>query len=171
MEPALALRAALVGRYGTPLAVLLAGLGLVASQPVGFVRAAAVGLLVFGIVFNLAAARWIQRAQSPSGFIHARVLINLAANALMVYLLGGYWKPIWLLLALTPTATAVYDSRTRTLVSALGASALLLGIQAARRFSSPLDWSEQLANCIFIVLVSLLINELSASARPEPSSS
>lgn len=160
----------LVGRYATPLAVLLLGLGIAASQPAGSVRAIAVGLLAFGITFNLAAVRWIRRAQDPSGFIHSRVAVNLAANALIVYFLGGHWKPIWLLLALAPVATAVYDSRARTLVSALGASALLLGIQATRPFSSPLDWSEQMANSLFIVLLSLLINKLSASVRAETSS-
>ncbi|MFA6319108.1 MAG: prepilin-type N-terminal cleavage/methylation domain-containing protein [Elusimicrobiota bacterium] len=160
-------RAALVSRYATPLAVLLVALGVAISQPVSPVKELSIGLLVFGLVFNYAALPFISKMKDPSCCVHIRVFVNLAANALIVYLLGGYWKPAWLLLALTPLATAVYDSWNKTLASSLVVGALLLLIEATRKLSSPLEWAETAANALFIVLVSLLVNELAHHSRSE----
>ena len=160
-------QAARVSRYATPLAVMLVTMGLIICQPASPVKELTIGLLAFSIVFNLAAVPFIARAKDPHFWIHIRVYVNLAVNVLIVYYLGGYWKPSWFLLALTPLATAIYDSRRMTLLSALGVGALLLLIEATRKLSSPIEWCEQAANVLFILLVSLLINELVASTRPQ----
>lgn len=160
-------RAALVSRYATPLAVLLVTLGVVISQPVSPVKELSIGLLLFGLVFNYAAVPVLARMKDASCCVHVRLFINLGVNALIVYFLGGYWKPAWLLLALTPLATAVYDSWNKTLLTSLGVGALLLLIQATRKLGSPLEWAEQGANVLFIVLVSLLVNELAHHSRSE----
>ncbi|HAH05150.1 MAG TPA: hypothetical protein DCM05_01285 [Elusimicrobia bacterium] len=158
-------RATLVSRYATPLAVLLVTLGVVISQPVSPIKELSIGLLLFGLVFNYVSVPLIAKMKAPSFCVHARLFINLGVNALIVYFLGGYWKPAWLLLALTPLATAVYDSKAKTLATSLGVGVLLLLIQATRKLGSPLEWAEQAANILFIVLVSLLVNELAHHSR------
>ena len=52
-----------------------------------------------------------------------------------------------------------------TATSGLGVGVLLLLIQATRKLGSPLEWAEQAANILFIVLVSLLVNELAHHSR------
>ncbi|MBI5630224.1 MAG: hypothetical protein HY921_05005 [Elusimicrobia bacterium] len=160
--------AVLVGRYSTPLAIILVGLGLFLSQPVGLVRVICVCLLVFGLVFNLFLMRVIQGlSQGAQGLIEFRLWVNLAVNSVMVYFLGIYWSSIWLLLALTPFAIGIYDTRERTLKVSIGVALLLLAIHALRPTSSqaPLEWGIQLAQGAFVILTSLMINELSQLAH------
>lgn len=159
---------ALVNRYATPLAVILVAMGIVLSQPLPAVRNMSVALLAFGIVFNLGFVYALERlGEYKSGLVKMRLAINLAVNVILVYLLGGYWQPIWLLLALTPMATAIYESKTKTLFVSAGVSAILLAIFATRGMNAPLDWGQQLAHAAFIILVSLMMNGLSQLARSQ----
>lgn len=155
----------LVNRYATPLAIILVALGLFLSQPTMPVRNIIVCLLLFSIVFNLVTVKIIKRGDG-TGFIKLRMFINFAVNVALVYYLGGYWLPIWLLLALTPLATAIYDTRSKTLFVSIGISAILLIIQSTRRPNDLIDWGQQLAYASFIILVSLMINELSTLTKP-----
>jgi hypothetical protein len=75
---------------------------------------------------------------------------------------------IWLILALTPIASAIYGSRRNTLMKAAVVSALLVGIQAARPDRTWLAWGEQAAHISFIVLISLLVNRLASLISPQP---
>jgi hypothetical protein len=158
--------AILINRYATPLAILLTALGVALSQPKGTVRIISITLLVFGIVFNTASLSVIKLAhEAKPWFMELRLCINLGINLTLVYFLGGYWPPIWLLLALTPIATAVYSTRAQTLRVAAGVSVLLLAIHSARRLNSPMEWGQQAACVAFILLLSLMINELAQLAR------
>jgi len=159
-------KALLVSRYSTPLAVLLVASGIVLSQPQENIRNSSIFILLFGLVFNLFVVRWLQKLGTVGSWVvHSRVFINVGINTALVYLLGDYWPPMWLLLALTPIATAVYDSRARTLITSAGVSAILLAIQASRTFSSPLEWGVQFAQIAFIFFMSLFVNDLVARIR------
>jgi hypothetical protein len=157
----------LVNKYATPLAVILVGLGLVFSQPIGAVKTLSAGLLVFGMIFNMLAMPVISRFGGENPWIpKARMLINILVNVVMVYFLGAYWPSIWMLLALTPIATAIYADRSTTFITAAGISAALAVIQLLHSTSSsPSDWGELIGRVAFILLLSLLINELVGAAR------
>src|SRR5262249_43145441 len=103
----------------------------------------------------------------PRGLGAFRLYTNLAVNCVLVYLLGGYWTPIWLLFVLTPAATAVYGSRKRTWWTSGVVSALLLGSHALRGLNAPVDWGGVWVEALFIVFLSLFLNELAALARRE----
>lgn len=159
-------KALLVSRYATPLAIFLVVLGILLSDPEGWARDLSLFLLCFGILFNLAAGWWMKRKdQVHPAFIRLRLALNLGANILIVYLLGGYWSPIWMLLALTPMAAAIYDSKAKTLSVSAGIVVVLFLLQALRGMNSPLDWGQTAAQGCFIVLMSLMINDLAALAR------
>ncbi len=156
----------LVNKYATPLAILLVGLGLVFSQPVGAVKVVSASLLVFGVFFNLLAIPAIKQFGPVKPWLpRARMLVNISTNVVLVYCLGGYWPSIWLVLALTPIAAAIYDDRKKTFLTAVGISSALVAIQFLRKESTPSDWGELIGHVAFIVLLSLLINELAATAR------
>ncbi len=156
--------AGLVSGYATPLAVILVALGIVLSAPLSPVREQSVAILGFGIVFNTFVAKAIARGGGP-GLVRLRLVVNLAVNLLIVFLLGPYWSPIWLLLALTPLAVGIYGTRRATLTAAFGVSAALLAIHATRGLDSPIEWGQQLAHAAFMILVSLMVNELSLAGR------
>jgi len=158
--------AVLINRYATPLAILLTILGIALSEPTGSVRIASIALLVFGIVFNSAALSAMKRdTGTKPWFMELRMGINVATNITLVYLLGTTWPPIWLLLALTPIATAVYSTRTQTLRVSATMSFFLIAVHAARHLNSPEQWGEQIAYVVFILFLSLLINDLAQIAK------
>lgn len=157
----------LVSRYATPFAVLLVLLGLFLASPSRTTQLWSMALMVFGFGFNLFAVWAIKRNPRTAGALKtARMLVNLGVNLLLVYLLGPFWPPMWLLLALTPIATAIYEGPKQTLLASLGASAAILGIQLLHGGTSPLQWGQVAAYAAFIVLMCLLINELTQASYP-----
>jgi len=158
--------AQMVNRYFTPLAVLLVAMGIVLSQPMSPTREICIGLLVFSLAFNFGSVGWIRGNPKKREFrLKLRVVLNIAVNTLLVFFLGGYWHPMWLLMLLSPVATAMYGSRRRTLGAALLVSAILLVIHATRGMNSPLEWGVQSIQVIFIILVSLLVHDLAQVAK------
>lgn len=158
-------RMRLVGRYATPLAIFLVGAGVLFAQPTGMVRAWSLGLLVFGILFNLGFSTFMSsKVRGFRRMLQVRILVNLAGNGALVYLLAPFWPPIWLLLALTPFATAIYSTAARTLVASTVSGVMLVVIRAAQPggAGSPLEWGVVGVQVLFIFLMSLMIHELAA---------
>jgi hypothetical protein len=158
----------LVSRYATPFAILLVLMAIILASPVSLVvRNASIALLAFSIVFNVAAVGLIRRLTERMPWIKsARMAINLAVNIALVYILGPFWPPMWLLLALTPIATAIYEGPTRTLLASSGTAVLIVAIHLLHGGGSPHEWGEVLSYAAFIVLISLLINELTQASYP-----
>lgn len=156
----------LVSKYATPLAVILVSVGIFVSQPIDAVRNRSIGLLVLGILFNMIYIQAIKGKSSvSSGMTLLRRMVNLGINTAQVYVLGTFFSPIWFLLALTPIATAIYDTRRKTILISGIVCGLLLAIQATRPHNTPIDWGQQVAFSAFIILLSLMINELSNQSK------
>jgi hypothetical protein len=157
----------LVNRYATPFAILLVVLGIVLSSPQGSVRNMSIALLAFSIFFNVMAVGVIRSLSESMPWIKkARLLINLAVNFILVYILGPFWPPMWLLLALTPIATAIYEGPAQTLLTSAGTSALIVIIHLIRGGNTPHQWGETISYAAFIILMSMLINELTQASYP-----
>ena len=99
----------LIGGYATPLAVGLVGTGLILApldpKPVRI----GTTLMLFSLVFNVAAVPLASRMTDRSRglFAKLRATLNLWINIVMVAILGPVWPPIWLLFMLPAVATAV----------------------------------------------------------------
>ncbi|MBI5202821.1 MAG: hypothetical protein HY925_14615 [Elusimicrobia bacterium] len=175
MEPILTAasreRALLVNRYAMPFAVMTVCLGVILGTPEGWTGRISFGLLVFGAFFNLAANRYLESAKgSTSSFIKSRIWVNLACNAAIVWMLGGYWTPAWLLLALSPLATAIYSTAGETMsVSMIVAVFILVRYGLHAHGGTPLEWGEQACYGAFVVLSSLMINALVRQKTEQPS--
>jgi hypothetical protein len=156
----------LVNRYFTPFALLLVGMGLALSQPKAWIAYSCVGILIFSFAFNQGTAFLVRASGSVSwqmAFI--RLYTNLAVNVVLVYLLGGFWEPIWLLFVLTPVATALYGERRQVLSVAGGVAGLLLVTHGLRQLNAPVDWGKPLVEAIFILFLSLFVHDLSRYVR------
>lgn len=157
----------LVSRYATPFAILLVLMAIILAAPAGSVRNSSVALLAFSIVFNVAGVGVIRHLAEKAPWIkRARLWINLAVNIALVAILGPFWPPMWLLLALTPIATAIYEGPTQTLLSSAGTAVLIVVIYTLRGGGAPHEWGQVLSYASFIVLLSLLINELTQASYP-----
>jgi PAS domain S-box-containing protein len=151
----------IVDRFFTPFALSL----VVSSLFLGFaetrVKWIAVGLVVFLGIFNEISAYIAKKKLDwavPVG--NTRIITNFVANVLLVYMLGTFWGPMWLLFVLTPVATALYASWTQTLVTAAVSSGALLAIYWSRGLEGPVGWGQASLHASFIVFISLFVNSI-----------
>lgn len=151
--------AVIVNRYATPLAILLVVLGIALSSPRSPLKEISIGLLIFSLAFNFLAIGLIRANRLP-GLLEARLAINFIVNIVLVYILGAFWTPIWLLLPLTSIAVAVYGSRRAAFGASFCVSVVLLIIQAAHGPIALVEWGQTIAHGAFTILISLLVNEL-----------
>jgi hypothetical protein len=153
---------AIVHRYFTPFALALVAVALIVSRPAGFYAIVAFGVLAFSAVFNWVTRRW---AEDPAHAIRMREMrlgVNLAVNSFLVFLLISFWRPIWLLYVLTPVATGVYETRTRTAQMGGALAVLLVWAYWVNQMRSPADWAEALVHGAFIVFLSLFVNQVAS---------
>lgn len=160
----------LVGYFATPFALFLGGLAVAFTDSDSWQKTVSLGLLGFAAFFNSVFPRFLKQQDvvNKSRNVKFRLYMNLVVNSVVVYLLGDQFPPLWLLLALTPIATAIYGNQKRTLVNALTASVVLLVIQTLRENARSADWAVVSVEVAFIVLISLLVNGVSNLAvHPE----
>lgn len=162
----------LVGYFATPFALFLGGLAVAFSNTESWEKSFSLGLLGFAAFFNVVFPRFLKQQDviKKSWNVKFRLYMNLIVNSVVIFLLGDQFPPLWLLLALTPFATAIYGNQRRTLTNAVTASVILLLIQALRSGTASLDWAVVAVEAAFIILISLLINGVSNMAgHPEKS--
>lgn len=151
----------LVDRFFTPFAVTM----VVAATWLGYAEPReqhiALGLVGVLAVFNeisVYAAR--KRPAWTKTVSYTRLITNFVANIMLVYLLGTFWGPMWLLFVLTPVATALHAEWKKTLLTAVISAAALLGIYASRGLSGPVGWGQASLHAAFIIFISLFVNSI-----------
>ncbi|MBL8023520.1 MAG: hypothetical protein JNK54_04455 [Elusimicrobia bacterium] len=162
----------LVGYFATPFALFLGGLAVAFSETDSWGKSFSLGLLGFAAFFNVVFPRFLRQQDvvKKSWNVKFRLYMNLIVNSVVIFLLGDKFQPLWLLLALTPFATAIYGNQRRTLTNAITASVILFLIQALRSGGTSADWAVVSVEVAFIVLISLLINGVANMAgHPEKS--
>ena len=130
----------LVGRYATPLAAVLIGMGLLfaplsrSALHVGFC------LMIFSLTINFAFIPMVAGLSDHArgALAKFRATLNLWINVVLVFLLGRTWPLVWLLFVLSSSATAIYGTRQRTLINAFFLSAVLGIINYLHGFNTPL---------------------------------
>lgn len=151
----------IVDRFFTPfaLSLVLSSLYLGFAEPKS--KTISVALVAFLAVFNEVSA-WVARKKMDWAVRigYTRIITNFTANVLLVYLLGTFWGPMWLLFVLTPVATALYASWKRTFITAAISSAALLGIYASRGLEGSVGWGQASLHAAFIVFISLFVNSI-----------
>jgi len=152
-------RVVLVDKYATPLAIFLVLMGVTLSKPGGFVQNLSVSLLIFSIVFNMVMVRFITSGGAKPSLTLLRLLVNVTVNISLFYLLRTYWAPMWLLLVLTPVATAIYGSFFRTVVTAVGISIVILVIHVIQGPPGAVELGGEITKAAFILSLSLMVNE------------
>jgi hypothetical protein len=165
----------LVDRFFTPFATLL----VLAAAWMGFAdpgaKHIAIGVLLVLFIFNEAsvavARRHVEWAKKVG---NTRLVTNFLANVVLVYLLGTFWGPMWLLFVLTPVATALYADWKTTAITGLISAGALLGIYASRGLEGAVGWGQASVHAAFIVFISLFVNSIARlvmqirSATPLP---
>jgi hypothetical protein len=146
-----------INLYFTPLAVFLVCLSIIFSEPMGPALYVPIILLGVALINNLVTVGFSDRNK---WVIWVRQIVNIVINIFIVYLLVGFWEPIWYLFLLTPLATAVYGSRLKTFLTGIVMSSLLIGIYALRGVSGAVAWGQAGSKAVLIIVLSLFVNAL-----------
>jgi membrane-associated HD superfamily phosphohydrolase len=159
---------ALIGRYATPLALILILTGLIFSPLSHLPRRIVAVLFISSAFLNFSFVPLVSRLPEGTRSLLAksRASINLWINIVLVYLLGTAWPPIWLLLSISSVATAIYGKRERALLTAVFLTVVLGIVNALHSLNTPYNWALVAAKGSFIILTSLMINVL---AHPKKS--
>lgn len=160
----------LVGYFATPFALTVGGLGILVAEVEPIVQAVCLGLLGFSGFLNLVFPKFLesQSADKKGPNVRVRMALNIVVNALLVYFLGEGFPPIWLILTLSPFATAIYGSRRKTGVSAATSCVVLVTVQVLRPVQSLAAWAAVATGIAFIALIAFMINGLAhLTDRPE----
>ncbi len=151
----------LVDRFFTPFAATLVLAAMVLGYAEASTKRVALGLLIVQVIFNEVSvylarrnAEWTRRIGT------IRLVSNFLANIVLVYLLGTFWGPMWLLFVLTPVATALHADWRKTVITAVVSAGALLGIYAARGLEGSVGWGQASLHAAFIVFISLFVNSI-----------
>jgi len=151
----------LVNRFFTPFALVMVGaaMALGYAEPRVYHTAFAIALLL--AVFNEASV-WLAKKHSEwiLAIGYTRLGTNFVANIVLVYLLGTFWGPMWLLFVLTPVSTALYANWGQTLITAMVSSGALLAIYGSRGLEGAVGWGQASLHAAFIVFISLFVNSI-----------
>jgi hypothetical protein len=153
----------LITRFMSPFALGLILFGVFVGDIQGRAQLACFALFGFSAFFNLVFPRFLsdQKVEARSWNVNFRLFLNLVINTALVFIVWPSFRPMWLILALTPFATAVYGSWRRTLTLSLVTAAILLVIHALRNEPGLGGWIESFSEAAFVVLISLLIHGVS----------
>jgi PAS domain S-box-containing protein len=149
----------MVDRFFTPIASILVLAGAWMGFAETWAKHVSIGLLLFLFIFNevsvMLARKHVDWAKKIG---YTRIATNFLANVLLVYWLGTFWGPMWLLFVLTPVATALYADWSRTVGTALVSAGALLCIYASRGLEGAVGWGQASIHAAFIVFISLFVN-------------
>lgn len=151
----------LVDRFFTPFAatMVLAAMFLGYAEPRE--EHIALALVTLLVAFNEGSVYLARRHPEWTLRIgYSRLGTNFLANVVLVYLLGTFWGPMWLLFVLTPIATALYADWKKTIITSVISAAALLLIYASRGLSGTVGWGQASLHAAFIVFISLFVNSI-----------
>ncbi|MBN1622073.1 MAG: hypothetical protein JW871_05735 [Endomicrobiales bacterium] len=151
----------LVNYYFTPFAIALIVSAAVVSTPGPRIVTTALLLVLFSFVFNLATAKISEtNPQIIQRIINFRLITNYLINIVLVYILIGFWGPMWLLFVLTPVATALYENTTKTAIVTFMASITLFLIYILKGISGSIGIGQALTHVVFIIVLSFFVHSL-----------
>jgi PAS domain S-box-containing protein len=151
----------LVDRFFTPFAATMVLVAIALSYAEPLVQRWSLALVALLVAFNEGTVFLVRKRPDWTLSIgYTRLVANFVANVALVYLLGTFWGPMWLLFVLTPVATALYADWKKTIWISMISAAALLGIYASRGLSGSVGWGQASLHATFIVFISLFVNSI-----------
>jgi hypothetical protein len=92
--------------------------------------------------------------------IDIRLITNFCINIALVYMLIDFWGPMWLLLLLTPVATAVYETRQKMVIATSLSCLALIAIYFHNGLYGVNFWAQGLNHIFFVALLPFFIKNL-----------
>ncbi|MFC1522619.1 PAS domain-containing protein [Elusimicrobiota bacterium] len=147
--------------FFTPFAIIMVASALYFGYAENWEKMLSVGLLILVTIYNIITVYISKRQEQGVSLINKlHTPVNFIATATLIYLLGSFWGPMWLLLVLTPIAVALYGSKKLVLMASVVSAGLLLGIYAVRELSGPVGWGMASIHALFIIFIAMFVNSV-----------
>jgi hypothetical protein len=153
--------------YFTPFAVILIAFAIYFSEPEKSVTYISFAILTASFGANYWFTRNTYRFMRWMHNIRAlMVWLNLITSAVLFYLLGSYWAPMWLLFIIAPATSAMFMSRVYVFLIAFVSAAAMLGVYYLKSVQLGVAFSQQLwamASChaLFVIFFSMFVAAMS----------
>ncbi|MFA6434648.1 MAG: hypothetical protein WCW52_08130 [Elusimicrobiales bacterium] len=153
--------------YFTPFAIILIVFAVYFSEPEKSVTYASFAILAASFCANYWFTKNTYRFMRWSQNIRAiMVWLNLATSAVLFYLLGSYWAPMWLLFIIAPATSAMFMKRNLVLVVAFASAASMLGVYCLKsvQLGMPLGtqlWGMASCHALFVIFLSMFVEAMS----------
>ena len=135
------------------------------SDPGKPVAVVSIVILFFSVTTQHLVARYHYRFSRWIRILRALQLwLSFLWSVPLVYLLGRWWGPMWLLFLWTPCTAALHLNRGKTLAISTLVALTLLGIYAVRGMTSFVGWGQASVHAVFIVFFSLFVQSLAQLA-------
>ncbi len=153
--------------YFTPFAVILIAFAIYFSEPERSVTYISFAILSASFVTNYwftrntyRFMRWMHNVRT------LMVWLNLITSAVLFYLLGSYWAPMWLLFIIAPATSAMFMSKFRVFLIAFASAAAMLGVYYLKSVQLDIDFGRQLwamaaCHALFVIFFSLFVAAMS----------
>jgi len=153
--------------YFTPFAIILIVFAVYFSEPEKNVTYASFAILAasFGANYwftknTYRFMRWMQNIRA------LMVWLNLITSAVLFYLLGSYWAPMWLLFLTAPATAAMFMKKASVFLVAFFSAAAMLGVYYLKSVQLGMPFSRQLwamASChaLFVIFFSMFVAAMS----------
>jgi hypothetical protein len=153
--------------YFTPFAIILLIFAVYFSEPEKSVTYISFAILTFSFGANYWFTKNTYRFMRwMHGIRTIMVWLNLFTSAVLFYLLGSYWAPMWLLFIIAPATAAMFMSKGHVFFIAFASAASMLGVYYLKSvllgfpFSQQL-WGMALCHALFVVFISMFVAAMS----------
>jgi hypothetical protein len=151
----------ILNRYFAPFAAFLVLSAIYFSKPDAHTTWLSLGMLAFAIAANLWISRRAYRYIAWTKYLRGGLVwINYLLCIPLVYLLGGWWGPMWLLFLMAPATAALHGKWIETVSVAVASAATLLAIYWFRGLEGDFAWGQAGVHAVFIVFFSLFVHAL-----------
>ena len=153
--------------YFTPFAIILIAFAIYFSEPGKNVTYISFAILTASFGANYWFSRNTYRFMRWMHNVRAlMVWLNLATSAVLFYLLGSYWAPMWLLFIIAPATSAMFMKKTSVTFIAVASAAAMLGVYYLKSLQLGIPFGQQLwamASChaLFVIFLSLFVAAMS----------
>jgi hypothetical protein len=150
-----------INDYFNPFAIILIFSAAYLSAP-GIKRVAlSIGLVIFSALLNIITEYFALKTPKISrALINIRLIANFFINFMLVYMLINFWGPMWLLFVLTPVATAVYETRLKTVIATSLSCLALIIIYLHNGLYGVGFWGQGLNHVLFLGMLPFFIKSL-----------
>ncbi|MEF3280120.1 MAG: hypothetical protein K6357_04050 [Elusimicrobiota bacterium] len=150
----------------TPFGIIIVLFAVIFSSPEKSDTISSLIILILQFLINYYFFKNIYQFKKPNIIRLSLVMFNIITTAIVFYFITAYWSPSWLLFTMPSAFAATFLNRKQTILIALISTASMFFVYWLRAYLLELEistptWTMALSNGLFIIVLSVFINNMS----------